>query len=104
MAGFNPPKFEKRILDNLVLEPHTKAMILSLTETFIKNLQPELSEGDIREEGGLLMDLPPSRPHPTVDLIRGKGQGLIFLLHGRPGVGKTFTAGSNLFLVSFDSR
>ncbi|KPM45574.1 hypothetical protein AK830_g908 [Neonectria ditissima] len=28
------------------------------------------------------------------DLIRGKGKGLIFLLHGPPGVGKTFTAES----------
>ena len=28
------------------------------------------------------------------DLIKGKGKGLIFLLHGPPGVGKTYTAGS----------
>lgn len=28
------------------------------------------------------------------DLIVGKGKGLIFLLHGPPGVGKTYTAGS----------
>lgn len=27
------------------------------------------------------------------DLIKGKGKGLIFLLYGPPGVGKTFTAG-----------
>lgn len=27
------------------------------------------------------------------DLIRGKGKGLIFLLYGPPGVGKTYTAG-----------
>ena len=26
------------------------------------------------------------------DLIQGKGKGLIFLLHGPPGVGKTYTA------------
>jgi len=29
------------------------------------------------------------------DLVPGKGQGQIFLLHGPPGVGKTFTAGNN---------
>ena len=27
------------------------------------------------------------------DLVAGKGKGLIILLHGPPGVGKTFTAG-----------
>lgn len=27
------------------------------------------------------------------DLVRGKGQGLVLLLHGPPGVGKTLTAG-----------
>jgi hypothetical protein len=27
------------------------------------------------------------------DLIKGKGKGIIFLLHGPPGVGKTLTAG-----------
>jgi hypothetical protein len=30
--------------------------------------------------------------HPSVDLVRGKGKGLIILLHGEPGVGKTSTA------------
>jgi hypothetical protein len=29
------------------------------------------------------------------DHIKGKGKGLIFLLHGPPGVGKTFTAGQS---------
>lgn len=27
------------------------------------------------------------------DFIKGKGKGLVFLLHGPPGVGKTLTAG-----------
>lgn len=29
---------------------------------------------------------------PTADIIAGKGQGLMILLHGGPGTGKTFTA------------
>jgi signal recognition particle GTPase len=28
------------------------------------------------------------------DVIKGKGKGMVFLLHGVPGVGKTLTAGS----------
>ena len=30
------------------------------------------------------------------DIIKGKGNGVVFLLHGEPGVGKTMTAGSYL--------
>lgn len=29
----------------------------------------------------------------SADFVRGKGSGLVFLLHGKPGVGKTCTAG-----------
>lgn len=29
------------------------------------------------------------------DFIKGKGKGLIFLLHGEPGTGKTLTAGNS---------
>jgi len=29
------------------------------------------------------------------DVIKGKGKGMVFLLHGVPGVGKTLTAGKN---------
>jgi len=32
----------------------------------------------------------------VADFVEGKGSGLIFLLHGSPGVGKTFTAGMSL--------
>ena len=32
----------------------------------------------------------------AADFVNGKGSGLIFLLHGRPGVGKTCTAGKDL--------
>ncbi len=34
-------------------------------------------------------------PHKAwaADYVQGKGEGKIFLLHGKPGVGKTYTAG-----------
>ncbi|KAJ4418791.1 hypothetical protein N0V82_005356 [Gnomoniopsis sp. IMI 355080] len=35
---------------------------------------------------------PDNRPQAQIDLIRGKGEGLIMLLHGPPGSGKTSTA------------
>lgn len=36
------------------------------------------------------------------DLVKGKGKGLIFLLHGEPGVGKTLTAGT--YPLAFPQR
>ncbi|PYH40397.1 P-loop containing nucleoside triphosphate hydrolase protein, partial [Aspergillus saccharolyticus JOP 1030-1] len=35
----------------------------------------------------------PTAANEQVDIVRGKGKGLIILLHGAPGVGKTTTAG-----------
>lgn len=47
----------------------------------------------------LISSLLERQDHPQEDdfddLIQGKGKGLIFLLHGPPGVGKTYTAGSS---------
>jgi hypothetical protein len=62
-------EFNHTAFDGLVLPEYQKDLINSL----IKEHQGKKSEFD--------------------DLIKGKGKGLIFLLHGEPGVGKTLTAG-----------
>lgn len=64
-------QFSRHAFDGLVLPSDKKAMILSLVES--------------RSEESL----------PSDDVIRGKEAGIIFLLHGPPGVGKTFTAGQS---------
>jgi hypothetical protein len=67
--GITDIKFRANAFDNLVIGQNTKNLISSLVK-------------------------PPG--NDTVlfdDFIEGKGKGLIFLLHGPPGVGKTFTAG-----------
>lgn len=38
------------------------------------------------------------------DIIKGKGKGMIFLLHGAPGVGKTLTAGRLTIISSFTTK
>jgi len=63
--------------DRLVIEGQTKKTILALVETHEK---PKGGEG--REKKKLT----------SMDLVGGKGNGLIILLHGEPGVGKTSTA------------
>ncbi|CAP99246.1 Pc22g19580 [Penicillium rubens Wisconsin 54-1255] len=62
---------------NLVINDSIKETVLAMVENH--ESIPSKSEG---REGSL----------PSVDLIQGKGKGLIILLHGEPGVGKTSTA------------
>jgi hypothetical protein len=62
-------KFNTSAFETLLLPKHQKEMIHSLVKVHISN--------------GLGFD----------DLIRGKGKGMVFLLHGIPGTGKTLTAG-----------
>jgi SpoVK/Ycf46/Vps4 family AAA+-type ATPase len=65
-------KYNSQAFKNLVLPRETKEMIYSLVK--------------IHATDGLQFD----------DLIKGKGKGIVFLLHGPPGVGKTLTAGKIL--------
>lgn len=63
-------KFNETAFDSLILDDHLKQLILSLVQGH------SLNDGKFD------------------DIIRGKGKGMIFLLHGEPGVGKTLTAES----------
>jgi len=61
--------------DNLVIEEHIKKTVVAL----VKNHERLSKDKD-------------NSAVSSVDLIQGKGRGLIILLHGEPGVGKTSTA------------
>jgi ATPase family associated with various cellular activities (AAA) len=62
---------------NLELPPGHKETVLALVQN---------------HAGGPNSSPPRTETFETMDLIRGKGKGLIILLHGEPGVGKTSTA------------
>ena len=66
--GLRETSFNDRAFEQLVLPPSRKRLIEALV----------LSHSDEGRVGA--------------DLIAGKGEGSIFLLHGPPGVGKTLTA------------
>ncbi|KAI0484853.1 hypothetical protein GGR56DRAFT_662775 [Xylariaceae sp. FL0804] len=66
---FRPVDWNKKAFDRLVLDPKTKEMIHALVD-----VQTTAKKMD--------------------DIIAGKGNGLIVLLHGSPGTGKTLTAES----------
>ncbi|GLA57880.1 hypothetical protein AtubIFM54640_005675 [Aspergillus tubingensis] len=68
------PKVNKRAIDSLVMPEARKEMIRALVQKYTDSRSDEHN----RSWGA--------------DFIENKGEGQIFLLHGSPGVGKTFTA------------
>jgi SpoVK/Ycf46/Vps4 family AAA+-type ATPase len=71
IEGLHPIQWNKKAFDQLVLEKRTKELVKALVEVRISAERME-------------------------DVIEGKGNGLIMLLHGSPGTGKTLTAGTFL--------
>jgi len=72
--GLSEPVLAENAIDELVLRPEkNKNTIKAIAKTYT----------DSDSQADLF----------SVDFIRGKGEGQIFLLHGPPGTGKTLTAG-----------
>ncbi|KAG9494808.1 hypothetical protein J7337_013947 [Fusarium musae] len=69
------PKSTGEAWDSLVLPGGHKEMVYSLVQSHFRSKDLGVAEAEMQ-----------------ADLIRGKGKGLIVLLHGAPGVGKTSTA------------
>ncbi|PLB49715.1 P-loop containing nucleoside triphosphate hydrolase protein [Aspergillus steynii IBT 23096] len=65
---------QEMAFNQLVLDPGHKKMLLSLVAQHYRDKES------------------PTAGNEQVDIVRGKGKGLIILLHGAPGVGKTTTA------------
>jgi predicted ATPase with chaperone activity len=73
-----PVSWNKEAFDRLVLPQRTKNMVKSLVLVRKTDAAAPVVPGQKRKRS---------------DLIKGKGGGLIMLLHGGPGTGKTLTAG-----------
>ena len=72
VANIRQPDFQVDLIKDLVLDEDSKAMIKALSRRYT-----------MQSETGIAW---------SADFIRNKGEGQIFLLHGKPGVGKTTTA------------
>jgi len=77
VSNLKPVEYNKDAFASLVLPEHLKKTLCSLMR--------------LQEQESLQFD----------NLIKSKGKGLIILLHGPPGVGKTFTAGENHLLPMY---
>jgi hypothetical protein len=67
--------------EDLVLPEGHKAIVRALVKTHARGAQSALNAYQTNLQ-----------PQQGMDLVKGKGRGLIILLHGVPGVGKTSTA------------
>lgn len=65
--------WNSKCFEELVLDPSTKKTVQALVSTHSRRKMESSEEG-------------------FDDIVRGKGQGLVCVLHGPPGVGKTLTA------------
>ena len=75
LDNLRPLSWNQTAFDHLVLEESTKKMLKGLVEQHKRNQKNVIS-----------------------DVIENKGMGLVVVLHGPPGVGKTLTAGKSSHL------
>lgn len=85
VRNLSPPRFQRKMIDTLVMDKDRRRTLISLTESYAR----------LNLHGKRL-----SQALWQADFVEKKGKGLIFLLHGGPGVGKTFTAGKPLLLTT----
>ncbi|KAL8770708.1 MAG: hypothetical protein Q9194_005095 [Teloschistes cf. exilis] len=77
--NIHPVSWNKKAFERLVLPPRTKDLVQALVTV-------RTSQRDIEQGLGVAGE--------RIDITSGKGNGLIMLLHGGPGTGKTLTAES----------
>ncbi|KAF5522806.1 ATPase family AAA domain-containing protein 3-B [Colletotrichum aenigma] len=77
VRNLSDPQFNENMISHLVMDERRLKTIMALSKSFARLTQ----HGEVMKE-----------TRWSADFVRGKGTGLIFLLHGKPGVGKTCTA------------
>lgn len=79
VTNFFPPEFQDGMIDGLVMDQNRIKILKALAQSYIR----------VNKHGNHI-----GNEQWAADFVKGKGNGLTFLLHGRPGVGKTVTAGT----------
>ncbi|KAF2453269.1 hypothetical protein BDY21DRAFT_293312 [Lineolata rhizophorae] len=96
VACFSKPRFDTNLVDDLVLDRDTRTLVKSLCKKYAREDPIPPDQARQSSVPGLLYKAQNFGAHPedqwSSDSALGKGEGVIFLLHGKPGVGKTYTA------------
>ncbi|KAK2018532.1 P-loop containing nucleoside triphosphate hydrolase protein [Colletotrichum eremochloae] len=94
--GFEPATFDTTLFERLVLQYDTKELIRNLTAMYIRDDSKPALQDDVgyTKISNIHKRSLKTKGETTWSayFIEGKGEGLTFLLHGKPGVGKTYTA------------
>ncbi|KAF3801312.1 hypothetical protein GCG54_00005468 [Colletotrichum gloeosporioides] len=77
IRNLSEPRFEENMIKHLIMSDSRLMTLKALAKSFARTTQ----HGEAMKEDRW-----------SADFVRGKGNGLILLLHGKPGVGKTCTA------------
>ncbi|CAK7226967.1 hypothetical protein SEUCBS140593_006420 [Sporothrix eucalyptigena] len=85
LADLRPVQADREAFESLVLDPEVKTTVRALVGKFAHDTRHKANGSANEEYNGRVS------PWPR-DIVKNKGEGRIFLLHGSPGVGKTCTA------------
>lgn len=104
VESLSAPQFKADMIDTLVMEPSRIKLLKALSKNFTRS-EAEVAAAQEAPSDSTAASSPASKvqtmkkkpnlnhnPVWSADFVDGKGSSLIFLLHGRPGVGKTYTA------------
>lgn len=86
VSSVKKPKFQDDMIDDLVLKDEAKTLVQALSNSHAVSAGTD----PYSQKAGPGVTGAPTRW--SADFVQNKGEGRIFLLHGKPGVGKTTTA------------
>ncbi|KAI8654379.1 AAA domain-containing protein [Fusarium sp. Ph1] len=90
--GFQEASFDGPLFDDLVLKDSSKMYIQDLAKPYIRGIQENKPQKQLRSGLGQIHKPSKQKQPWSPEATTIKGDGLTMLLHGRPGVGKSYTA------------
>ncbi|KAK7413655.1 hypothetical protein QQX98_007437 [Neonectria punicea] len=90
--GFQEASFDGPFFDDMVIKDSSKMYIQDLAKPYIRGIQENRPQKQLRSSLGKIHKPSKQKQPWSTEATKIKGNGLTMLLHGRPGVGKSYTA------------